>query len=42
MKDLQERFEQALIVFGHVPIFPPVDLASLVIAGVNGAYTLSV
>jgi hypothetical protein len=42
MKDLQERFEQALIVFGHVSIFLPVDLASLVIAGVNGAYSLSV
>lgn len=42
MKDLQEGFEQALVVFSHVSIFLPVDLASLVIAGVNGAYSLSV
>jgi hypothetical protein len=42
MKDLQESFEQALVMFSHVSIFLPVGLASLVIAGVNGAYSLSV
>jgi hypothetical protein len=40
VKDLQEGFEQALVVFSYVLIFLPADLASLVIAGVNGAYSL--
>jgi hypothetical protein len=41
MKDLQEGFEQALVVFRHVLILLPVDLATFVIAGVNGAYNVS-
>jgi hypothetical protein len=42
VKDLQEGFEQALVVFGYVSIFLPVDLVSFVIAGTNGAYRLSI